>query len=89
MGLIKRIKKLLAVTLGLGMIAITMSGCVYANNKSWHDMTPEEQEEVRQEFLDDMKKDLEASFSDNSSEDKFSRYILNQVEQAIENEDED
>lgn len=89
MGLIKRIKKLLAVTLGLGMIAITMSGCVYANNKSWHDMTPEEQKEVRQEFLDDMKNDLEASFSDNSSEDNFLPYIIDNIEQVIENEDED
>ena len=87
MGLIKRIKKLLPVTLVLGMIAITMSGCVYANNKSWHDMTPEEQQEVRQEFLDDMKKDLEASFSDNSSEDNFLRYIIDNIEQVIENED--
>lgn len=86
MGLTKRIKKWFPVTLALGMIAITMSGCVYANNKSWHDMTPEEQEEVRQEFADE-KSDLEASFSDNSVEDKFSRYILDKVEQALENED--
>ncbi len=29
-----------------GMIAVTVSGCTYVNNKSWDDMTPEEQEEV-------------------------------------------
>lgn len=85
MGLIKRIKKLFPVTLTLSIIAITMSGCVYANNKSWNDMTPEEQEEVRQAF-DDIKDDLEASFSD-IPEDDFSRYILDKVEQAIESED--
>lgn len=85
MGLIKRIKKLFPVTLTLSIIAITMSGCVYANNKSWNDMTPEEQEEVRQAF-DDVKDDLEASFSD-IPEDDFSRYILDKVEQAIESED--
>lgn len=85
MGLIKRIKKLFPVTLTLSIIAITMSGCVYANNKSWNDMTHEEQEEVRQAF-DDIKDDLEASFSD-IPEDDFSRYILDKVEQAIESED--
>lgn len=85
MGLIKRIKKLFPVTLALSIIAITMSGCVYANNKSWNDMTPEEQEEVRQAF-DDVKNDLEAGFSD-IPEENFSRYILDKVEQAIENED--
>ena len=87
MGRTIKIKKLLLAALALGMIAMTMNGCVYANNKSWHDMTPEEQQEVRQEFLDDMKKDLEASFSDNSSEDNFLRYIIDNIEQVIENED--
>ena len=81
MGLIKRIRKLLPVTLALGMITMTMSGCAYANNKSWNNMTPEEQEEVRQAF-DDVKNDLEASFSD-IPEDDFSRYILDKVEYFI------
>lgn len=87
MGLIKRIKNLLAITLILCMLAITMSGCVYANNKSWHDMTSEEQEEVKQNFLYDIKKDLDVSFSNNNSEDDFLRYIFDNIEQVIENED--
>ena len=41
-----RISKLYLIILLFSMIAITMSGCVYVNNKNWDDMTPEEQEEV-------------------------------------------
>ena len=63
-----------------------MSGCVYADNKSWNAMTPEEQAEVRQ-AVDDVQNDLEASFSDSSPDGKFSRYILDKMEQAIERED--
>lgn len=65
MGLTKTIKKLLSVSLALCIIASTMSGCVYANNKNWHEMTSEEQEEVRQAFLNDIKQDLEESVSSN------------------------
>ncbi len=39
-----------------GMIAVTVSGCTYVNNKSWDDMTPEEQEEVRQVFEEERKR---------------------------------
>ena len=49
-------------------------------------MTPEEQAEVRQ-AVDDVQNDLEASFSDSSPDGKFSRYILDKMEQAIESED--
>ena len=63
-----------------------MCGCVYADNKSWNAMTPEEQAEVRQS-VDDVQNDLEASFSDSSPDGKFSRYILYKMEQAIESED--
>ena len=47
-----RISKLYLIILLFSMNAITMSGCVYVNNKNWDDMTPEEQEEVRQNFED-------------------------------------
>lgn len=50
-----RISKLFLIILMFSMIAITMSGCVYANNKNWDDMTPEEQEEVRQNFEEERK----------------------------------
>lgn len=87
MGLIKNIKKMLPLVLMLGAVAMTMSGCVYANNKSWHDMTPEERQEVRQEFENDKKHDLEADFPGNRLEEQFSQYILDRVEQALQNED--
>lgn len=86
MGRTIKIKKLLLAVLALGMIAMTMSGCVYANNKSWDDMTPEEQEAVRQEFFEDIKEDLEASSSDNRLEDQFLRFIFDNVQQAMEDE---
>ena len=74
-----RISKLFLIILMFSMIAITMSGCVYANNKNWDDMTPAEQEEVRQNFEEE-RKELEEEFSD----DSFAQYILDKVEQAIE-----
>ena len=56
-----RISKLYLIILLFSMIAITMSGCVYVNNKNWDDMTPEEQEEVRQNFEEE-RKELEEDF---------------------------
>ncbi len=85
MKLTKKIKKMFIINLALTIIIATMSGCAYVNNKNWHDMTPEEQEEVRQEFNDE-KRELEESYSDNSLEDGFSQYILDKVEQAIKND---
>lgn len=81
MGRKERIKKLLPVTLLLIMTAMTMNGCAYVNNKSWDDMTPEEQEEVRQTFEEE-REELEEDFSD----DIFAQFILDKVEQAIESE---
>lgn len=74
-----KISKLFLAILLLSMIAVTMSGCAYANNKNWNDMTPEEQEEVRQAFEEE-RKELEEDFSD----DSFAQHILEKVEQAIE-----
>ncbi len=86
MGRTIKIKKLLLAVLALSMIAMTMSGCVYANNKSWDDMTAEEQEAVRQEFFEDMEEELEASSSENRFEEQFLRFIFDNVQQAMEDE---
>ncbi|MDE7184168.1 MAG: hypothetical protein K2O40_06780 [Lachnospiraceae bacterium] len=72
------------IILIFGILTMSMSGCTYVNNKSWDDMTPEEQEEVRQVFEEE-RKVLEEG--EDFSEDAFAQYILNQVEQAIESED--
>ncbi len=84
MGRTIKIKKLLLAVLALSMIAMTMSGCVYANNTSWDDMTAEEQEAVRQEFFEDMEEELEASSSDNRFEEQFLRFIFDNVQQTME-----
>lgn len=86
MGRTIKIKKLLLAVLALSMIAMTMSGCVYANNKSWDDMTAEEQEAVRQEFFEDMEEELEASSSGNRLEEEFLHFIFDNVQQAMEDE---
>ena len=64
-----------------GMIAVTVSGCTYVNNKSWDDMTPEEQEEVRQVFEEE-RKELEED--ENMSDNGFAQYILDKVEDAVD-----
>ncbi len=74
-----KISKLFLTILLFSMIAMTMNGCAYVNNKNWDDMTPAEQEEVRQNFEEE-RKELEGE----SSDDSFSQYILDKVEQAIE-----
>lgn len=79
MGRIGKVQKLFLVILLLGVIAVTMNGCAYVNNENWDDMTPEEQEEVRQNFGEE-RKELEEDFS----EDGFAQYILDKVEQAME-----
>ena len=86
MGRTIKIKKLLLAVLALSMIAMTMSGCVYANNTSWDDMTAEEQEAVRQEFFEDMEEELEASSSGNRLEEEFLHFIFDNVQQAMEDE---
>lgn len=78
MGLIKRNIVI------LGLMAMTLSGCTYANNKSWDDMTPEEREEVR-EIFEEHRNELKKE--EDFSEDMFAQYILDQVEKAIEIED--
>ena len=46
-------------------------------------MTPEEQEEVRQNFEEE-RKELEEDFPSDSVEGKFTSYILDKVEEGIE-----
>lgn len=82
MRLIKNIKKQFLALAILGMIAINLSGCVYANNKSWDDLTAEEKEEMQQEF-ESMKVELEEDFPSDSVEGKFTSYILDKVEEGI------
>lgn len=74
-----KISKLFLTILLFSMIVMTMNGCTYVNNKNWDDMTPAEQEEVRQNFEEE-REELEEEFSD----DGFVQYILDKVEQAIE-----
>lgn len=74
-----KISKFFLTIFLFSMIAMTMNGCAYVNNKNWDDMTPAEQEEVRQNFEEE-RKELEGE----SSDDSFSQYILDKVEQAIE-----
>ena len=49
----------------------------------WEDMTPAEQEEVRQNFEEE-RKELEEDFPSDSVEGKFTSYILDKVEEGIE-----
>ena len=77
-----RISKWYLIILLFSMIAITMSGCVYVNNKNWDYMTPEEQEEVRQNFEEE-RKELEEDFSSDSVEGKFTSYILDKIEYCL------
>lgn len=74
-----KISKLFLTILLFSMIVMTMNGCAYVHNKNWDDMTPAEQEEVRQNFEEE-RKELEEEFSD----DSFAQYIFDKVEQAIE-----
>ena len=80
---IKNIKKQFLALAISGMIAINLSGCVYANNKNWDDLTVEEKEELQQEF-ESMKVELEEDFPSDSTEGKFASYILDKVEEGIE-----
>ena len=82
MGLIK---KFLLIT-SLGMIMLTMGGCVYSNNKGWNDMTSEEKQDVRQNF-EEIESDLRQDCASDDIGDKFASFILDTVEQAIDSAD--
>jgi len=76
------IKKHLLDLAILGMIAINLSGCTYANNKNWDDLTAEEKEELQQEF-ESIKVELEEDLPSDGVEGKFTSYILDKVEEGI------
>lgn len=64
----------------------TLSGCVYANNKSWNDMSTDEKQEVKQDFAE-IKDELLKDYASNDITDKFALEIISKVEQAIDNAD--
>lgn len=70
---------------GIIICSVTsLSGCVYSNNKNWDDMTSEEKQEVKENF-EEVKEELEEDFSDNDVADEFALYIIDKVEQSIDN----
>lgn len=81
----KEIKKVFAAVV-LVIVSVTVSGCVYADNKSWGDMTYEEKQEVKQEYAE-IKEELEEEFSGDSIEDGLASYILDAAGAVIENAD--
>ena len=86
MGILeKEIKKVFAAVV-LAIVSVIMSGCVYADNKSWGDMTYEEKQEVKQEYAE-IKEELEEEFSGDSIEDGLASYILDAAGAVIENAD--
>ena len=53
-----------------------------ACSQSWEDLTPAEQEEVRQAY-EDIRSEWASAFSDGGPEDRFARDILRQVDQLL------
>lgn len=53
-----------------------------ACNQSWEDLTPAEQEEVRQAY-EDIRSEWTSVFSGGGPEDLFARDILRQVDQLL------
>ncbi|MCI6813039.1 MAG: hypothetical protein SOX11_04855 [Lachnospiraceae bacterium] len=79
----KQSKKLLAAFIALGMVSIILNGCIYSQNKSWEEMTPEEKQEVKQE-LKQAGEELEKEFSEDTLEGKLANEILSEVEGALD-----
>lgn len=82
MGILKKEIKKVFVAVVLVIVSVTMSGCVYADNKSWGDMTYDEKQEYAE-----IKEELEEEFSGDSIEDGLASYILDAVGAVIENAD--
>ncbi len=53
-----------------------------ACSQSWEDLTPAEQEEVRQAY-EDIRSEWASAFSGGGPEDRFTRDILHQVDQLL------
>ena len=79
--------RLLLSVFTAGALAVSLSGCgVYAGNKSWDDLTLQEQADVRQAYQE-VRDELETAFPDCTPEDELIRDILRRVEQSIPAED--
>ena len=84
MGLIKKIKKISIIAIMLSMMSVTLSGCVYANNKNWSDMTAQEKQEVKEQYQE-VKEELEQEFAGDDFEDKLGTFFLNVVGEELDN----
>ena len=70
--------------------SLMLSGCVYAGNKGWDDMTVSEKQEVREELYNmrsEFKKDLSENASEQSFSDELALYIIDKIVYGIENAD--
>lgn len=67
MKVIHNIKAGLCTAILSSAAVIFLSGCIYAHNKSWSDMTPAEQETVQQAY-DSIKSSLDEAFPPDSPE---------------------
>lgn len=84
MGLIKKIKKFSIIVVVLSMVSITLSGCAYANNKNWNDMTAQEKQEAKQQYKEE-KEELAQEFASDGFEDKSGRFFLDVVGEETDN----
>lgn len=84
MELIKKIKKFSVTAIMLSMMSVTLSGCVYANNKNWSDMTAHERQEVKEQYQEEKEK-LEQEFVSDDFEDKLGRFFLDVVGDELNN----
>ena len=83
MKAIHNLKRILCTIVLSSVAVIFLSGCIYANNKSWSDMTPAEQEEVQQAY-DSIKSSLEEAFPPDSPDGERIQDILAEIRQGIE-----
>ena len=83
MKAIHNLKRILCTIVLSSVAVIFLSGCIYANNKSWSDMTPAEQEEVQYAY-DSIKSSLEEAFPPDSPDGEWIQDILAEIGQEIE-----
>lgn len=83
MKVIHNIKAGLCTAILSSAAVIFLSGCIYAHNKSWSDMTPAEQETVQQAY-DSIKSSLDEAFPPDSPEGERIQDFLSEIGQKIE-----
>ncbi|MBO5278987.1 MAG: hypothetical protein J6B06_05830 [Lachnospiraceae bacterium] len=49
---LKALKKIFKTTVIISLTSLILNGCVYVNNDSWSDLTPEEPSQVQQAVED-------------------------------------